>query len=541
MSKTKIQYALDIGNYSIKYVKFQTTWNAVEILDARIHVLPQENLSLSSEQEKMKIITHSLDVLFSAEDTTVMKELVVVLPADLTVVRYITLPNIPFSKIDRIIRFEAEQQIPLPFHEIEWAYAVLPIRKKREVDVVITATRKEVIDLLREKLSVFNFNVLSFETGQLMLANLALQYVQEKSGTILLDLGAKSVHVILLCRGVIWGRTLRFGMFKMSRAVSERVHIPLKDAEILKKEYHAIPTDQVTLGIDMSEEKKTVLYEIEEDILYEIVNEVSRTISYFLSIMRGAVFNKILITGGGANIQGAASFFEKNLGIPVSVAPMLESISAQPHLKERLVIDKNYYSVVLGAAALSSFSGALSTNLINSSIREQRVAAVYKKNYIFFFVILFATLSVIVLSLVVQVRMKEKKVAMIEEQVSNIEKNEKELKQLERKIIQKNKQLMVIDAALDERDFFVSFFAMLDETLPADIWFESISYTRDTRTFQISGKTVGTLDLVHAYRDTLSSVPFVRDVQVDAASIEQKQDEYNYRFFSLTIRCNEPL
>jgi len=535
MNKPKIRYALDIGNNAIKFIKFHYLWNGPEVMDARIHNLPQDFLSLPTEREKVAALVTALDVLLSGEDIS-EKEIVVTLPADLTVVRYITLPNIPPSKIDKIIRFEAEQQIPLPFAEVEWSYLVLPLRKKREVDVVITATRKEVVHAITDKLRQFNFYVTSFETGQLMLANLAQGYGYDKSGTILLDLGAKSVHVIMFFKGALWGRTLRFGMFKMTRVISERLHVSMTEAEALKKRYVFSKENGSATNDAVSPEQDRLLHSIEEDVLYEIVNEVSRTISYYLSVMRGAVFSTICVTGGGANIKGVTQFFEKNLGIQTEIADFTKRITLHSHLQDRFGIDKNYYSVALGAAHFYSGKQRLSTNLISEKIREERVVGVYKRRYIFFFAILLCSLVMILLALKFECGLKESKVDKLQTFFNGVQESERSLKKIEKNLVQKGNRLLVVEQGLEERVRFTALLGELQKELPDDVWFESLHYDRKNHTLMLSGKTTGTLEVIHTFRDSLHAISFVKEVKFDAASIEEEtHEDLVLRYFSLTI------
>ena len=540
MKRSKIKYAVDIGNSSIKWITYRSSWKGIEILDARIQTLPQEYLLLRDEKEKIKVMAETLDSLLAGEGGHPRRDITVSLPADNTIVRYITLPNIPPSKIDKIIRFEAEQQIPLPFGDVEWSYTVLPLRKKREVDVVITAARKELVRQLTEVVSAHNFRIASFEPGQLMLADLVKMQGVEREGTIMLDLGARSIHVCMFCNGVLWGRTLRFGMFKITRRIAERLRVPMSEAEKRKIRCGLSPESASGTAdapdADISSEQKTVLKGVIEDVLYEVVNELSRTVSYYLSVMRGAVFNRIYLTGGGANITGIAPFIEKNLGVKTCVADLTKKIFPHPHLKDRFAYDKNYYSVVLGAASLDAVSRQLSTNLLSKDIREKREVRYFAKNYIIFFSLICAALLFLFASLRYECYVKQRNQHKLTKRFNVIEQAEARQREIEQEIHRDVDQLKIVEHNLDRREFFVKLFNAVEQALPENVWFESLSYEYAERRMVISGRTSGTLDDIHVFTHSVRALDFVKEVNFDAASIEEKDAQgAEERLFSLTV------
>jgi type IV pilus assembly protein PilM len=540
MGNTKRQYALDIGNNSIKYICYEPAWKGPEILDIRIQKLPADFLALPSIVDKITVLKSTIDAVLDEVGGTEKKEITIALPADMTVVRYITLPNIPSSKIDKIMRFEAEQQIPLPFQDVEWAYAVLPVRKRKEVDVVVTAVLKNIVQSLAETIQSHGFTIRSFETGQLMLANLVKFYGCAQNGTILLDMGAMSTHVLIFCKGALWGRTLRFGMFRITRALSERLRISLQEAEVLKKKYVRVRSSRSSDGLpEVSAEKLRMIEGIFEEVLYEIVNEVSRTISYYLSVMRGALFNQVLITGGGANIEGMSAFLEKNLGIETKVADFSTRCIVRAHIQERFRVDKNYYSVALAIAGASHRTNSIATNLISEPVRERRRVEQYRNQYIFFFSIALAALLVIMGALSFEAQLKQKRQIELAKRFAQIETAEQNQKRLEKGISRRVAVLEIIDERIDERTFFLGLFRMLHNTLPENIWLESFDYDAAENRIIISGKTTGTLDDITAFKDMLEGLEYVHAVNFDAARIDESSDANGpLRYFSMSIIYN---
>ena len=110
MKTNTSHYILDIGNYSLKLLKFNTTKNNPSVLATRILPLKfniSEELIHKTHNERLAV---ALDQLFSQEPKTARKNISVLLSDNIIFTRFVTLPNIPRSKLRQIISFEAEQQ-----------------------------------------------------------------------------------------------------------------------------------------------------------------------------------------------------------------------------------------------------------------------------------------------------------------------------------------------------------------------------------------------------------------------------------------------
>src|SRR5581483_3831240 len=60
--------------------------------------------------------------------------------------RFVKLPSIEQEKIDRIITFEAQQNVPFPIDEVVWDYQLIGGGGEEQVQVVLVAIKSDLLD-----------------------------------------------------------------------------------------------------------------------------------------------------------------------------------------------------------------------------------------------------------------------------------------------------------------------------------------------------------------------------------------------------------
>ena len=415
----------------------------------------------------------------------------------------------------------------------------MPSRGKKVVDVVIIAAKKKLIGALTDIIQSFNFRVESFKAGQLVLCNLVKYYGLEKEGTLLIDLGAESTHILMFYKEMYWGRTLHLGTCKMTKLIADELSIDIKEAEKMKKTQAQDGTFLITQKKERGIAGGTshVVIRAIEDVLYEMVNEVSRTISYYLSVVRGAVFNRIILTGGGANIKHINAFFEKNLGLKSQIGNFIPRVTLSSYLEGRFNYDKNFYGITIGIACSYRFSKALEAPLLSQSLREERVVEVRKERFHFFFLIMIFILFTLAVNFTYEYSVKQKKERLIKTQLAHIEKNEKQLKRIENDITIDKNRLMLLAQRNDEREFLLRLLQEIEALLLDNVWFDAVEYKKDNQTLIISGRTTETLADINNFQSALRGLNFVHDVTFEAAHIEEETlDGKPMRIFTVNVR-----
>src|SRR5437660_6547254 len=67
-------------------------------------------------------------------------------PGQAVFIRFVKLPSIDEEKVERIIAFEAQQNVPFPIDEVVWDYQVVGVGTGEQVEVVLVAIKGDLLE-----------------------------------------------------------------------------------------------------------------------------------------------------------------------------------------------------------------------------------------------------------------------------------------------------------------------------------------------------------------------------------------------------------
>src|SRR5207244_11178727 len=67
-------------------------------------------------------------------------------PAQSVFARFVKLPALDAAKIDKIIAFEAQQNVPFPMDQVIWDYQLVGGGLGEQIQVVIVAIKRDLLD-----------------------------------------------------------------------------------------------------------------------------------------------------------------------------------------------------------------------------------------------------------------------------------------------------------------------------------------------------------------------------------------------------------
>ena len=136
--------SLNLGSQTIGLAEFRVqAHGGLVLLGYRLRELPVEAAGEEMRRTQMTIaLREMLDELH-------IKRGVVnyALPAQSVFSRFVNLPAIEQEKIEKIVSFEAQQNVPFPIDEVVWDYQLVGGGLDQQVQVVLIAIK---VDLLEE-------------------------------------------------------------------------------------------------------------------------------------------------------------------------------------------------------------------------------------------------------------------------------------------------------------------------------------------------------------------------------------------------------
>src|SRR5437667_4921574 len=156
-------------------------------------------------------------------------------PAQSVFARFVKLPALEAEKIDKIVSFEAQQNVPFPIDQVVWDYQLVGGGMGEQIQVVIVAIKQ---DLLGEINSAVEETGL--RTGIVDVASMALynafryNYADLNGCSLLVDIGARTTNVLFIESDRIFSRSLPIGSSAITAAIAKEFGESFADAEIRK-------------------------------------------------------------------------------------------------------------------------------------------------------------------------------------------------------------------------------------------------------------------------------------------------------------------
>ncbi|MCA8924100.1 MAG: type IV pilus assembly protein PilM [Planctomycetes bacterium] len=302
-------WGLDIGRSALKAVKLRSTGDGIEILAVEHIPYPIEEDEDDQQEAKAEALTSFL------ENQRIGSDQVVVGLAGLHAFsRFIKLPPVDASQVEKLVRLEAQQQIPFPIAEVNWDFVRVNEREGEEVEVGIFATRSELVDGFLSDLREGGVNPDIVTIAPLAIYNFVrTSYPNQSGGTIVLDIGAEHTDLVIVDGDRFWIRNLRIAGNDITKALAERFKVPFKQAEKLKRS-----------SSKSSQAKK--IFSSMQGVLKDFVGEIHRSVGFFKSQADDLEIKRVLLLGDGAKLKNLGPFLKEQLQLKVSKASQLEDM-----------------------------------------------------------------------------------------------------------------------------------------------------------------------------------------------------------------------
>jgi len=265
----KPTFGLDIGYKTLKVCQVKGSGQQAHLLGAAEVTIPEGTLTKDGVRNKEKIAEQILQAVKIAKPHGISAKIVSsALPESLVFTKSLDLPQMTLQEINKNIPYQATEFFPLPVDETYMDWQIVGENKANAtVEVLVVAAPKNLVNSLNETVASVGFELMGLETKPSAVAR-ALVAPKDPGPYLLLDIGAKTSG--LTCY----------------------------DEQTIKL------TSTAALGGD----------EIQKDFensLKSLSQEVIHLIKYYQNrIGKASVFRKIILCGGGANIEKVTQTIE---------------------------------------------------------------------------------------------------------------------------------------------------------------------------------------------------------------------------------------
>ncbi len=249
-------------------------------------------------------------------------------------------PNMSQQEMEKAIQYQAKQYVPIPLSEValDW----LKVGESQDDEgfmrqkILLISVPLEQIKKYQRMFAAAGLSLRALEIESLSLARI---FGGDPTSTIVVDIGSRSTNIIFLENGrLAWNVQSDFAAATLTQNLAESLGINALRAEELKKE-------RGILGTGPNRELSTIMI----PFLDAIINEVKKAqFGYKAQFPSAKKTERMIITGGGANLLGIGPYFEREFALPVVRANSFAGFEHDPAI-EPLIPELNpVMSVALG-------------------------------------------------------------------------------------------------------------------------------------------------------------------------------------------------
>ena len=364
---------LNLGTQTVGLAEFQRAENGgimlnsyrlTEILSdpaAESARLPQTRLAISEMRAELKLKPGAVNYAISGQNIFA---------------RFVKLPTVAEEKVEQIIGFEAQQNVPFPIEEVVWDYQLVGSGDNGQVEVVLVAIKADLLDDLNGVVESGGFRTQIVDAAPMALYNsFRYSYSDLPGCSLLVDLGARTTNLIFIEPSKVFSRSIPIGGNTITANIAREFGESFQAAEERKKR-----DGYVSLGGAYAEDKDPDIAKeakIIRNSMTRLHAEISRSINFYRAQQGGAAPTRIFLCGGTANLPYLREFFAEKFQLPLDFFNPLRNVTVTSNVNVADVVKHAHVLGELVGLGLRSINTCpMELNLRPASVvKAQRVAA----------------------------------------------------------------------------------------------------------------------------------------------------------------------
>ena len=250
--------------------------------------------------------------------------------------RFVKLPAMGEGKVDQIVEFEAQQNVPFPISEVIWDYQLFNDSASGDTEVALIAIKADVLNQINEQIEEAGFVPETVDVAPMALLNAFRYNYPDMTGPcMLIDIGARTTNLVFSEQGRIFARSLPVGGATITSSIAKEFHVPFETAEAKK-----CADGFVALGgayAEHSDPNLAAMARVARSSMTRLHAEIVRTINYYRSTLGGNQPRVAFLCGGGSALPYTKEFFEEKLALPVEYFNALRNVQVAPAVAEQAV------------------------------------------------------------------------------------------------------------------------------------------------------------------------------------------------------------
>ena len=247
-------------------------------------------------------------------------------PAQCVFARFVKLPALDATKIDKVIAFEAQQNVPFPIDEVVWDYQLVGGGLGEQIQVVIVAIKRDLLDDINNAVEETALRTQIADVASMALYN-SFRYSYPDMGdcSLLLDIGARTINVLFIEPEKFFLRSIPLGGSAITAAIAREFNESFAAAETRKKRdgfvglggAYAEPVDPDIACVS----------KIARSTMTRLHAELMRSVTHYRAQQQGNRPARIFLCGGGAGMPYVREFFHEKFQVPIEFFNPLQNVT----------------------------------------------------------------------------------------------------------------------------------------------------------------------------------------------------------------------
>jgi type IV pilus assembly protein PilM len=467
--------SLNLGSQTIGLAEFRVqARGGLVLLGYRLREVPVEAAGEEMRRAQMTIaLREMLDELHIKRGAVNYA-----LPAQSVFSRFVNLPAIEQEKIEKIVSFEAQQNVPFPIDEVVWNYQLVGGGLDQQVQVVLVAIKVDLLEEINAAIEETGLRTSIVDVAPMARYNAFRYNYSDLTGCSLLAyIGARMTNVLFIEPGKVFSRSVPIGGSSITAAIAKEFGESFREAETRKRRdgfvslggAYAEPADP-----DVARVSKIV-----RTIMTRLHAELMRSIGHYRGQQQGTRPERIFLCGGTASMPYMREFFKEKLHLPVEFFNPLQNVTVSESAPMPDVArSAHLLGELVGLALRSASACPMELNLRSASVARRQEL---EKRRPFFIVAAACFLLALAGWSVYYTRAAQ----MTAQSTEALQQKNDTMRTAEARLDKLKKQAASLDSvatplitAINDRNFWPQILDDLNSRLPeADIWITELAAT----------------------------------------------------------------
>jgi type IV pilus assembly protein PilM len=308
VKKDNLITGVDIGSHAIKVCQLQKTGTTYKLIAVGSAALPSgavEDGVLQEPLEVGKVLSALLKNLKIKN-----KKIGISISGYSVIVKKINLEEMEDDALAKYISAEAEQYIPFDLDDVYIDFQKLPTKKEGtdRCDIMLVAAKKEVVNDYLDMLNELKLNTVLVDVDGFALENIWETVSGRTENVALVDIGASKMNINIISEGVsVLARDVVVGSEQLTDQLANALNVDYLQAEKIK------------LGIVPLDEHTETVENIFNQTCTQWVLEIKKAIDLYLANNPDQPLRSIILSGGGAKVNGLKEYIARETGLDVIV------------------------------------------------------------------------------------------------------------------------------------------------------------------------------------------------------------------------------